>query len=168
VGCDGLLFLPFLRGERFPNLPHARGALLNIAPGTLSPGHLFRAALEGTALNLAWGFERLRTLGLALDDLRVVGGGSKNELWISILCDAIGVPVHRLSEPESGALGGALQALWVCERESGATEASIDAIAREYVSLAGECVQPVAERQRAYQALLERFRNETERHFGSG
>jgi xylulokinase len=166
LGCDGILLLPFLQGERVPNLPHARGVLLNISPGTLSPGHLFRAALEGTALNLAWGFERLRKLGLELEDLRVVGGGSKNELWLAILCDAIGVPVQRLAEPESAALGGALQARWVCERGAGAC-ASIDEIANDFVSLAGAPIRPVAARQRAYGELLERFRVETQRNFAS-
>ena len=55
-----MLWLPFLLGERVPDLPTATGTLLGIRPGTMRPGHLYRAALEGTSLNLGLGFARLR------------------------------------------------------------------------------------------------------------
>ena len=58
-GCDGLLFLPFLQGERVPNLPEATGVLAGIRPGLLRRGYLFRAALEGTSLSLGLGMERM-------------------------------------------------------------------------------------------------------------
>ena len=163
-GCEGVMFLPFLQGERVPNLPHAKGVLLDLTPGTLSPGHLFRAALEGVTLNLAGGFERLGALGLPLDGLRVVGGGSKNELWVQMLADAIGVPVQRLEEPESAALGGALQAEWTAAREADGS-ASIDALAAEYVTFSGSAKTPDPGAGRDYERMLGRFRRETERHF---
>ncbi len=165
LGCDGLLFLPYLQGERVPNLPNAKGRLIDVTPGTLAPGHLFRAALEGVTLNLAWGFERLRGLGLDLKSLRVVGGGSKNEFWVRMLSDAIGVPVQRLAEPEAAALGGALQAQWTCTGQTD-PEASIDLIAADYVQFEGAAVTPDAGAKREYDRLLERFRGETERCFG--
>ena len=54
TGCEGLLWLPFLQGERVPDLPHASGTLLGLRPGLLRPGHLFRAALAA-----AWTARRL-------------------------------------------------------------------------------------------------------------
>jgi sugar (pentulose or hexulose) kinase len=59
-GCAGLLWLPFLVGERVPDLPLATGTLLGLRPGLLRAGHLYRAALEGTSLNLGAGLDRLR------------------------------------------------------------------------------------------------------------
>ncbi|MBL8896667.1 MAG: xylulokinase, partial [Planctomycetes bacterium] len=72
LGCEGLLCVPFLQGERVPDLPNATGSLLGWRPGLLTPGHLFRAALEGISINLAGGLERLRSLGLAIDAVRLV------------------------------------------------------------------------------------------------
>jgi sugar (pentulose or hexulose) kinase len=160
AGSGGLLFLPFLVGERVPDLPHATGALLGIRPGALAPGRLFRAALEGTSLNLAWGFDRLRALGVTAKSVRVVGGGSKNALWRSILADVLGVRVERLREPESAALGAALQAAW-CATPG----AHIGALCDALVALDGPPVEPNEQRHAEYAALGERFRAETSRLF---
>jgi xylulokinase len=88
-GAGGLLWLPFLVGERVPDLPEARGALLGLGPRSLEPGRLYRAALEGTSLNLAAGAARLRALGLPLEQLRLVGGAARNPLWRRILANAL-------------------------------------------------------------------------------
>ena len=117
AGCGGTLFLPYLRGERTPELPRARGTLLGLRAGSFKPGVLYRAALEGTAANLAWGVGRLGELGIAVDSVRLVGGGSHNPLWCEILAAFFGVPLQRLAEPESAALGAALQAAWVIGKE---------------------------------------------------
>jgi len=115
-GCDGLLWLPFLLGERVPDLPNATGALLGMRPGTLRAGHLYRAALEGTSCNLALGFQRLRELGVPVDEVRLTGGAAHNRLWRQILADVFEVPVAVLDETESAALGAALQACWSVRR----------------------------------------------------
>ncbi len=60
-GTGGLTLLPFLLGERVPDLPEATGTLLGVRPGLLRPGHLYRAALEGTACNLGAGVDRSPT-----------------------------------------------------------------------------------------------------------
>lgn len=140
-GCDGVTFLPFLMGERVPALPHARGVLLGLRPGSLRRGVVFRAALEGVALNVACGVERMRELGLTVDAVRLVGGGSRNALWRSIFADALGVDVITLVEPESAALGAAVQALWT-ERRARGTRVSIDAVATQWVHLDGQRVRP--------------------------
>ncbi|MBM3977780.1 MAG: xylulokinase, partial [Planctomycetes bacterium] len=88
-GCGGVTFVPFLQGERVPNLPLASGSIHGLRAGSLQRGVLYRAALEGVALNLAWGLERMRGLGFPARELRLVGGGAKNALWQQVLADAL-------------------------------------------------------------------------------
>lgn len=151
-GSDGLLFLPYLQGERVPDLPEATGTLLGLRPGLLDPGHLFRAALEGVSLNLAWGVGRLRGLGLPLDGVRLVGGGARNELWAQILADALEVPVQRLKEDESAALGAALQAAAV------ARGVNVDALAQTHATPTGPAFLPGDAHRALYREMRERFR----------
>ena len=157
-GADGLLFLPFLQGERVPDLPEAAGALLGLRPGLLEPARLFRAALEGTSLNLAWGVERLRALGLGVTGVRLVGGGARNALWARILADVLDAPVQRLAEAESAALGAALQAAWIARRAA-REGVAIDALAARFVAFDGEPFLPDRARGDVYRAALERFRD---------
>ena len=155
-GCGGLLFVPYLQGERVPDLPDASGTLLGVRPGSLTPGRLFRAALEGTSLNLAWGVQRMRALGLPIEHVRLVGGGAHNPLWRQILADLLNVPVQRLEEPESAALGAALSAAWTAER---AVDPALraDTVAQGFTRYSGPSEEPDPGRSRAYQHLLEQF-----------
>ncbi len=106
-GVSGLLFLPYLAGERAPNWPQARGVLHGLSAGGLRPGALYRAALEGASFALRRGMEHLP---FAARDLRVVGGGARNPLWRRILADLFAAPLSFPEETETAALGGALQA----------------------------------------------------------
>jgi len=118
-GCQGVNFLPYLAGERTPNWPHATGALLGLRPGHLANHALvYRAVLEGVTFTLLAGMNRLKGLGCKVEELRVVGGGSKNGLWCQIIADAFGVPVRLPVEgAETAALGAALQAAAVAAGE---------------------------------------------------
>ncbi|MGE4619222.1 MAG: xylulokinase [Planctomycetota bacterium] len=140
-GCGGVSFVPFLHGERVPNLPDATGTIAGLRPGSFAPGVIFRAALEGITANLALGVERLKGLGVTVDGLRLVGGGSKNPLWRQMIADALQVPVTLPEEPESGALGGALQALWTHQRGE-APDLTCDDIACDRVPMQEIVVQP--------------------------
>lgn len=110
-GCDGLLFLPYLAGERAPDWPYARGVIHGIEGGGLRPERLYRAALEGASFALKGGSVRLSELGFKVRELRVVGGGARNPLWRQILADLFAVPLSFPVEAESAALGAALQAM---------------------------------------------------------
>lgn len=165
-GCDGLLFLPFLQGERVPNLPGASGVLAGIRPGLLRRAHLFRAALEGTSLSLGLGMQRMKRLGIAVESVRLVGGGSQNPLWREILADVLEVPVVRLAEPESAALGAAIQALWTVRREAG-EDVTADAVAARFVRTEGEVMSPDPSRSRIYRDARSRFHELTDRMFGT-
>ncbi len=156
-GCDGVLWLPYLSGERVPDLPDATGSLLGLRPGHLRPGILYRAALEGTTLNLAWGVDRMRKLGIEVRELHLVGGAARNPLWRAILASALDAPVHELAEPESAALGAALQALWTLRRQAGNTENAHE-VAAPFVRRTGYPTPADPEMVQRYSELGDRFR----------
>ena len=165
IGCDGLLWLPYLAGERVPDLPDATGTLLGMRAGHLSPEVLYRAALEGTSLNLAWGVERMRSLGVGVDAVHLVGGAARNALWREILADLLNCPVTPLAEPESGALGAALQALWTWRL---AQDEAVEAhqVAEPFIAAGGPPTEPDAERSALYGELSQRFRDEVRARYG--
>ena len=154
---EGPLFVPFLQGERSPNLPHARGAVLGLGPGSLSRGRVYRACIEGIALNLAAGVQRLRELGCACSQLRAVGGGARNALWLELIADACQATVVPLEEPESAALGAAVQALWCVERARGAG-LTLDLVAQPWSRPGTQVLSPDPSRQVATARLGQRFR----------
>ncbi len=162
VGCDGLLWLPYLAGERVPDLPTASGTLLGIRPGHLRAEVLYRAALEGTSLNLAWGVERMRRLGLPVASIHLVGGAAQNALWCRILADTLNCPVTPLAELESAALGAALHGLWTWKRAEGSS-LSMAALATPWIETAGPALQPNEARVQQYAELGDRFRLEVSR-----
>jgi xylulokinase len=111
-GAEGLLFLPYLSGERTPHPdPLARGAFIGLTVRhTLA--HMTRAVLEGVAFGLKDGFKLMEGAGLAAGDMqiRVSGGGAKSPLWRQILADVIGAPLVTTSTTEGAAYGAALLA----------------------------------------------------------
>jgi xylulokinase len=165
AGAGGLLLVPYFQGERVPNLPEASGALAGIRPGLLRPAHLFRAALEGTMLSLALGIERLERLGIQVESVRVVGGGAQNTLWCQILADVMARPVTRLPEPESAALGAAVQAWWTVRRAGGETVGA-DTVAAQCVATEGAAIAPDRRHTDVYRDSRERLRSTVGRLFG--
>ena len=111
-GSEGLLFLPYLSGERTPHPdPLARGAFIGLTVRhTLA--HMTRAVLEGVAFGLKDGFMLMESAGLPTGDMqvRVSGGGAKSPLWRQILADIIGAPLVSTSTTEGAAYGAALLA----------------------------------------------------------
>lgn len=111
-GAEGLLYLPYLTGERTPHPdPLARGAFVGLTVRhTLA--HMTRAVLEGVAFGLKDGFTLMESAGLPADSLqvRVSGGGAKSPLWRQILADVIGAPLVSTSTTEGAAYGAALLA----------------------------------------------------------
>lgn len=165
-GCEGLLWLPYLAGERVPDLPEAAGTLEGMRAGHLRPGVLYRAALEGTSLNLGWGVERMRGLGLGVDHAHLVGGAARNELWREVLADVLGCPVTPLAEPESAALGAALQALWTLRRTEG-EDVDAHEVAAPFVAPAGPPTEPDEGRRATYAELGARFRERARALYGA-
>jgi xylulokinase len=125
-GAEGLLLLPYLAGERTPNLPRGRGVLHGLTTENFTPPHLARAAMEGVTLGLGYGLERLRALGVEATEIRLTGGGSNSAAWRQICADVFGAPVVCLRSAEGGALGAALQAGWQAMRADGGTGSLAD------------------------------------------
>lgn len=93
-GANGVLFLPYLLGERSPWWnPDAKGAFLGIQMGT-TKGDLLRAVMEGVAHNMAYIADMLRENGLPLRDVTIIGGGARGALWRQILADAMDARLH--------------------------------------------------------------------------
>jgi xylulokinase len=109
-GAEGLLFLPYLSGERTPHLdPLARGAFVGLtARHTL--GHLARAVMEGVTFSLRDGIEIMRGLGLQLGQIRATGGGGTSAFWRQMQADIYQAEVARLAAEEGPAYGAALLA----------------------------------------------------------
>ncbi|HTU32726.1 MAG TPA: xylulokinase [Candidatus Acidoferrum sp.] len=109
-GADGLLWLPYLMGERTPHLdPDARGALVGLT-AQHTRGHVVRAILEGVAFSLRDTFTIFRELKLPVESIRLGGGGARGKLWRQIQADVYGMPVEILEAEEGAAYGAALLA----------------------------------------------------------
>jgi xylulokinase len=111
AGSEGLLFLPYLSGERTPHPdPLARGAFVGL---TLrhGRGHLTRALLEGVAFGLKDSFTLIQAAGLSqIRQVRASGGGTKSPLWRQILADVLGTELITVNTTEGAAFGAALLA----------------------------------------------------------
>ena len=109
-GADGLLWAPYLMGERTPHLdPNARGALVGLtAPHTRA--HIVRAILEGVAFSLKDTFTILSELNVPVKNIRLGGGGARSPLWRQIQADVYGHEVELLEAEEGAAYGAAILA----------------------------------------------------------
>jgi len=151
LGADGLLFLPYLAGERTPHMdPTARGAFLGLT-ARHDRGRLVRAVLEGTAL-AAWdAFAVLVEHGAVPTRIVMAGGGARSPLWRQIVADLFALPVHALATADQAAIGAALLAA--------AAVGGLDplATARAWAGY-GQALHPDARRHERYQELAGLFR----------
>ena len=109
-GADGLVFLPYLTGERTPYFdPTAKGAWIGLQLGH-ARGHLLRAALEGVAFAIRQGLEALLATGVPATQLRLAGGGSFDPRWRQLLADVMRQPLFATPTTAVSALGAALLA----------------------------------------------------------
>jgi xylulokinase len=110
AGCEGLLFLPYLCGERTPYPdPHARGAFVGL---TLrhTKAHLTRAVMEGVTFGLRDSLELMRGLGLEIRQVRVSGGGARSGVWRQMLADVFDTEIVTVNVTQGAAFGAALLA----------------------------------------------------------
>ena len=150
-GANGLLFLPYLSGERTPHMdPQARGAFIGLTHYH-QRGHLARAVMEGVAFALRQALE----LGLALSGEMSMfvgaGGGMESDVWRQILVDVMGRPVQRSQSVEQASLGAALIA------GVGAGLYGDLAQACQEVVRYGPVTEPSSLRREGYDALFQRF-----------
>ncbi|HVN53280.1 MAG TPA: xylulokinase [Anaerolineaceae bacterium] len=153
AGCEGLLFLPYLTGERTPYPdPLARGAFVGLTVRHAMP-HLTRAVLEGVAFGLRDSMELIRGAGLGeIRQVRVSGGGARSPLWRQILADVMNTEMVTVNTTEGAAYGAALLAgvgagAW--ETIPQACEATIHTV---------ECTQPEGNAAGVYERLYAEYR----------
>ena len=153
-GSDGLLFLPYLTGERSPHPdPLARGAFVGLTIGH-DRRHMTRAVLEGVAFGLRDGLDQMIAAGMpAPSQVRASGGGTASPLWRQILADVLGTELATVSTTEGAAYGAAMLAA-----VGGGWFESVEAAARELVRVSpaaspGPDIKRYADAHEAYREL---------------
>jgi xylulokinase len=150
-GAEGLLFLPYLTGERSPLLdPRARGGFIGLT-ARHGRAHLTRAVMEGVVLSMRQGLEVMRSLGTADDEIRATGGGARSPLWLRLQADVYGRPIRRTGVDEGPAYGAALLAGVASGVFANVEEASARVRLRESIT------EPDPERAKRYDELYEIF-----------
>jgi len=124
AGSEGLLFIPYLTGERCPhNDPYARGGWIGLTQRCHLP-HLVRSVIEGITFGLNDSLNLMRKMGMAIDAVYASGGAVRSALWRQILADVFRVPVITTNATEGGAFGAALLAAVGAGRFKNVQEAS--------------------------------------------
>ena len=110
-GANSVILTPWLFGERSPiNNPHLRGQLFNISINT-TRADLCRAAMEGVAFNIRWGMEFVEAIAAkktrpATDEVRLIGGASKSDVWCQIFADVLQKPIVQMINPQMASAQG--------------------------------------------------------------
>ncbi len=152
-GSDGLLFLPYLTGERTPHPdPLARGAFVGLT-ARHTRAHMTRAVLEGVAFGLRDSFELIKASPAGMiNEVRISGGGAKSPVWRQIMADVLGVPLIVTEALEGAAFGAALLA-----GVGGGVWPDVQAAAAEAVKT-GERVEP-GEAMARYEPVYQLYRD---------
>jgi xylulokinase len=152
-GSEGLVFLPYLSGERTPHLdPKARGAFFGLT-ARHGAQHMTRAVMEGVIFSLRDSLEIMRELDVPIDDVRATGGGARSDLWRQLQADIYATPIRRTVADEGPAYGAALLA-----GVASGTYADVDE-ATCVVELREEITEPESERSKIYGDYYEVYRS---------
>lgn len=156
-GADGLVMLPFLNGERTPDLPQGKGVLAGLDTTNMTPAHLYRAAMEGATYALKYGYDAFVGAGMRFERIVLTGGGSNSAQWRQLVADVFGLPVDVPAQAEGAAFGAALQALWALGHGRG-DAAPIADVADRHVALDPlRSARPDPARAEAYATAYARF-----------
>ncbi|MDE3178603.1 MAG: xylulokinase [Acidobacteriota bacterium] len=152
-GSNGLVFLPYLMGERTPHLdPQARGMWFGLTAAH-TRGHMIRAILEGVAFSLRDSLEIFRELKIPVEQVRASGGGSRSPLWRRIQADIYNEELVTLKESEGSAYGAALLA-----GVGGRNYASVEGAVEDCVRVS-ERIAPDAEAAKTYNKFYQVYRS---------
>jgi xylulokinase len=151
IGAGGVLFLPYLLGERTPHMDPDASAVFYGLRLHHNRAHMVRAVLEGVALALRDGLEVLREMGISLSEVRLVGGGARSALWREIQRDVFNLPVRAGVAEHGAAYGAALLAAVGVQ----AFENVDEALAGKSW---GELSQPDPEAAAEYEKIYARYR----------
>ena len=153
-GAEGLSFLPYLNGERTPNLPNGKGVIHGLTCDNMDPAKLARSAMEGATMGLAYGLNKFSEMGVNPSEIRATGGGSKSLIWRQIAADVFNTPVVPLATSEGASLGAAIQAMHCC-MNSGVN--NYEDLCSKFVKLdeSNRC-DPIKENVSIYKELLDK------------
>jgi len=153
VGSNGLLLLPYLEGERTPNVPDGTGVYFGINHRTFNTECFARATVEGVTLGMNYGLQRLAKLGVKPRQIRATGGGANSRVWRQIMADIFDAQVVTLKVGEGAAFGAALQAIW-CWRLQQGEKVKISEITDAFVELnSAETVDPIEANAASYKEI---------------
>jgi xylulokinase len=153
AGCDGLVLVPYLEGERTPALPNATGSLHGLTLDSMTPAHVARACIEGVLCGLADALDALRDSGVELRRVVMVGGAARSEAVRRIAPQVLGIDVLVPPEIEAVADGAARQAAWALTGDARPPTWQVPDVER----LAADPTPSVRERYaEARQAILDR------------
>ena len=153
AGADGLIFLPYLMGERTPHMnPRARGIFfgIDIRHGK---GHFARAVMEGVAFSMREAMEAVAEAAALPDELILAGGGAKGKVWPRIISDVLGIRVRFPEADEGSAYGAALLAA-----VGGGAFLNIDEATKAWVRYRDEVILPRDEPRETYDTLYAQYR----------
>jgi xylulokinase len=110
IGSEGVVFLPYLNGERSPHLnPRARGVFFGLS-SFHNKQHMTRSVFEGISFSLLECFETMERNGLQVNHLTVAVGGARSDFWVQMLADIFNLPMVRTNVTDTGTLGCAILA----------------------------------------------------------
>jgi xylulokinase len=124
-GSNALTFIPFLNGERTPDLPSAHGSLIGISASNFTPENFIRATIEGVSFGILDGLDLILE-GASAKRILLIGGGSRSAQWRQLLADASGTAIQVPLEEEAGCLGACIQAIFAARSEIGLPETFIE------------------------------------------
>jgi len=158
-GAAGLTFLPFLNGERTPDLPLGKGVLAGMEMHNLGEANLYRAAMEGATYSLKYGYDAFVAGGMHFDAIVLTGGGGNSPAWRQMVADIFNLPVEVPQQAEGAALGAALQALWSLRLAQGDDTPLAQLVAAHISPDPAQTARPDAGRHVAYAKAYQRFLN---------
>lgn len=152
IGSEGLLFLPYLTGERTPYPdPKARGAFIGLNLRH-TKAHMTRAVLEGITFGLRDSLELMKLSGVEVSELRVNGGGAKSAFWRQMIADIFGYPVVTVNSTDGPAYGAAVMAA------SAVLNQDIPTLCKQWIQPVDR-VEPRAKQQTIYEEYYAQYKS---------
>ncbi|PLV58711.1 xylulokinase [Thermotoga sp. KOL6] len=150
IGSNGIVFLPYLNGERTPHRdPFARGVFFGISSYN-TKWDMVRAIFEGVAFGIKDSFDVLKELDVKITNVRITGGGSKSKVWNKMLADMISMKIQKPVVDEGASYGAAILAV------SGATSENPSKISKNWFKIKSS-TEPTIENTKVYERLHQKF-----------
>jgi xylulokinase len=156
-GAGGLIFIPYLVGERTPHMnPNARGMFIGLT-ARHGRGHLVRAVMEGVTFALYDAFNVLKEVGANPAEAILAGGGAKSTLWQQIVADVFDMPIRLLRSVDQSAAGAALLA-------GAALHWFETDVSSKLLACYGDPVEPASPARDIYRELRPTYREAYQKH----